>query len=78
MLMTSSSVTPKSVAAKPSATPEPELAEVDLAFARAAALDVVAKDGKPGPVTCRFYDTLNAIRNGEAEDVHGWNLVLDL
>ena len=39
---------------------------------------VVAKDGKPGPVTCRFYDTLNAIRNGEAEDVHGWNLVLDL
>ena len=38
---------------------------------------VVAKDGKPGPVTCRFYDTLNAIRNGEAEDVHGWNLVLD-
>ncbi len=25
-------------------------------------------DGKLGPVTRRFYDTLNAIRNGEAED----------
>ena len=39
---------------------------------------VIAKDGQPGPVTRRFYDTLNAIRLGEAEDVHGWNMVLDL
>ena len=35
---------------------------------------VVAKDGKPGPVTCRFYDTLNAIRNGEAEMCTGGTL----
>lgn len=39
---------------------------------------VIAKDGKPGPITTRFYDTLEAIRLGEAEDPHGWNLVLDI
>lgn len=39
---------------------------------------VIAKDGKPGPITTRFYDTLEAIRLGEAEDAHGWNLVLDI
>jgi branched-chain amino acid aminotransferase len=39
---------------------------------------VIAKDGKPGPITTRFYETLSAIRNGEVEDVHGWNMILDL
>lgn len=39
---------------------------------------VIAKDGKPGPVTTRLYDTLSAIRLGEAEDTHGWNVILDL
>ena len=39
---------------------------------------VIAKDGKPGPITTRFYDTLEAIRLGEAEDPHEWNLVLDI
>lgn len=39
---------------------------------------VIAKDGKPGPITTRFYDILEAIRLGEAEDPHGWNLVLDI
>lgn len=39
---------------------------------------VIAKDGKPGPITTRFYDTLEAIRLGEAEDPHGWNLVLGI
>lgn len=39
---------------------------------------VIAKNGKPGPITTRFYDTLEAIRLGEAEDPHGWNLVLDI
>ena len=39
---------------------------------------VIAKDGKPGPVTTRFYETLSAIRLGEIEDKHGWNMVLDL
>lgn len=38
---------------------------------------VISKDGKPGPVTQRLYDTLNAIRNGEVEDVHGWNVIID-
>ena len=39
---------------------------------------VIAKDGQPGPVTRRLYDTLSAIRLGEMEDVHGWNVILDL
>ena len=39
---------------------------------------VIAKDGKPGPVTTRFYNTLSAIRLGEIEDIHGWNMILDL
>ena len=39
---------------------------------------VIAKDGKPGPVTTRFYNTLSAIRRGEIEDTHGWNMILDL
>lgn len=39
---------------------------------------VIAKDGNPGPVTKRLYDTLSAIRLGEAEDKHGWNVILDL
>ncbi len=39
---------------------------------------VIAKDGKPGPVTQRLYDTLNGIRLGEIEDTHGWNDILDL
>lgn len=39
---------------------------------------VIAKDGQPGPVTRRLYDTLSAIRLGEVEDVHGWNMILDL
>ncbi len=38
---------------------------------------VIAKDGKPGPVTNRLYDTLNGIRLGEIEDTHNWNVVLD-
>jgi branched-chain amino acid aminotransferase len=37
---------------------------------------VIAKDGKPGPITTALYNTLNAIRLGEAEDVHGWNTIL--
>ncbi|MDE7141914.1 MAG: aminotransferase class IV, partial [Muribaculaceae bacterium] len=38
---------------------------------------VIAKDGKPGPVTQRLYETLNGIRLGEVEDIHGWNEILD-
>ncbi len=39
---------------------------------------VIAKDGKPGPITQRLYDTLNGIRLGEIEDTHNWNVILDL
>ena len=38
---------------------------------------VIAKDGKPGPVTTAFYNKLNAIRLGEEPDTHGWNTILD-
>lgn len=38
---------------------------------------IIAKDGKPGPVTQRLYDTLNGIRLGEVEDKHNWNWMLD-
>lgn len=33
---------------------------------------VVSKDGKPGPVTTEFVRRLEAIRQGEEPDVHGW------
>lgn len=39
---------------------------------------VIAKDGKPGPVTRKLYDTLSGIRLGEIEDKHGWNHIIDL
>lgn len=39
---------------------------------------IIAKDGKPGPVTQRLYDTLNGIRLGEVEDTHNWNVILDI
>lgn len=38
---------------------------------------IIAKDGKPGPVTQRLYDTLNGIRLGELPDVHNWNVFLE-
>lgn len=38
---------------------------------------IIAKDGKPGPVTTELYNRLRAIQYGEAEDVHGWCTILD-
>lgn len=38
---------------------------------------VVAKDGKPGPVTTKLYNQLRAIQLGEVEDTHDWNTILD-
>lgn len=38
---------------------------------------VISKDGKPGPITTKLYNLLNAIRLGEVEDTHGWNTVLE-
>ena len=38
---------------------------------------IIAKDGKPGPVTTALYNKLNAIRLGEEPDVHGWNTIVE-
>lgn len=38
---------------------------------------VVAKNGEPGPITTKLYETLNAIRLGEIEDTHGWNTIVE-
>lgn len=38
---------------------------------------VIAKDGKPGPVTVALYNKLNAIRAGLEPDVHGWNTIIE-
>lgn len=38
---------------------------------------IISKDGKPGPVTTEFVKRLEAIRNGEIEDVHGWNTIVE-
>ncbi len=37
---------------------------------------IIAKDGKPGPVTPKLYNMLRGIQLGEIEDKHGWNTVL--
>lgn len=39
---------------------------------------ILCPDGTPGPVSTRLYNALNDIRNGEAEDIHGWNTIIDL
>ena len=33
---------------------------------------IIAKDGKPGPVTTQLYKRLLAIQKGEYPDTHGW------
>ena len=35
-----------------------------------------SKDGKPGPVSKKLYDTLRGIQYGEIEDKHGWTTVV--
>ena len=37
---------------------------------------VISKDGKPGPLSKRLYDTLRGIQYGEIEDKHGWTTVV--
>ena len=34
-------------------------------------------DGKPGPVSTKLYNTLKGIQEGELEDKHGWNLIIE-
>ena len=38
---------------------------------------ILSKDGKPGPVTTRLYNALNAIRLGEVPDTFGWNTIVE-
>lgn len=38
---------------------------------------VIAKDGKPGPITTEFVRRLDAIRNGEEPDTHGWCTIVE-
>lgn len=37
---------------------------------------VIAKDGKPGPVTTELYHRLQAIQKGEAPDTHNWCTII--
>lgn len=38
---------------------------------------VIAKDGKPGPITTRLYNSLRAIQYGEQPDVHNWCTIVE-
>lgn len=38
---------------------------------------VIAKDGKPGPISTELYQRLRAIQYGDAPDPYGWVTVLD-
>lgn len=38
---------------------------------------VIAKDGKPGPISTRLYQQLRAIQYGDVPDPYGWVTVLD-
>lgn len=38
---------------------------------------VIAKDGKPGPISRKLYDTLWGIQRGDIEDRHGWVTVME-
>lgn len=38
---------------------------------------VIAKDGKPGPITTALYNKLRAVQYGDDEDIHGWNTVVE-
>lgn len=38
---------------------------------------IIAKDGKPGPITTKLYNALRAVQLGDAPDVHGWNTIVE-
>ena len=38
---------------------------------------VIAKDGKPGPISKKLYEKLRGIQYGEEPDVHNWVTVMD-
>ena len=37
---------------------------------------VVSKDGEPGEITTRVYNTLRGIQLGEVDDIHNWNTIV--
>lgn len=37
---------------------------------------VVSKDGEPGEITTRLYNTLRGIQLGEVDDIHNWNTIV--
>lgn len=37
---------------------------------------VISKDGTPGPLSTKLYNTLRGIQLGEVEDVHNWNTIV--
>lgn len=38
---------------------------------------VYSKDGKPGPVSTKLYETLQGIQYGDIEDKFGWNYIIE-
>ncbi|MDE5689894.1 MAG: aminotransferase class IV, partial [Duncaniella sp.] len=38
---------------------------------------IVSKNGEPGPITTRLYNTLRGIQLGEIDDVHGWCTIVE-
>lgn len=54
------------------AAPISEVVDVDNNHAY-----VIAKDGKPGPVTTELYHRLQAIQRGEAPDPYGWCTIIE-
>lgn len=39
---------------------------------------LIARDGKPGPITTQLYNTILGIQHGEIEDKYGWNTIVDM
>ena len=39
---------------------------------------VISKDGNPGPVTTKLYNTLRGIQMGEIEDPYGWTRIIEI
>jgi branched-chain amino acid aminotransferase len=35
------------------------------------------KDGEAGPISTKLYKTLKGIQEGEIEDIHGWNMIIE-
>jgi len=38
---------------------------------------VIAKDGKPGPISIKLYNNLRAIQYGDEEDKYGWTTIVE-